>query len=482
MPPRNWSRPPAFAALLAVVALMLVSCAPPLPVSVLTPLPPLQTLPPRIEPSELPAVVCRAALDQQGADWPHAISLLVGLVEQGAECPAGVAAEATLYESRLGYAADLLARGEQAAAEEQYRAALALDVTRPEAAAGLRALGITLPEPLLACDHTRLEQIFAALVPYTPTDLAGMVSIEGNGFSLLGEPFPLRGVNYFPAGSVNPVGWLVAGRDILAAELDLIQAAGFNVVRVALALEMVFQCPGSGAVPRPEMIARLDAFIQAAAARGLRVLLVLNHVPDLTDYPLYSSPAHTLDQLRFIVERYRDEPALLAWDVRAGGDADYRAEGAAFTRLEVLTWLAEVTALVREWDAAHPVTAAWEQDELATIPYVDFVSFQHWDSIVALRTRLANLRVGTRKPLVMAAFGYSAALMPETRQAQFVEQAITVGELDGLAGWLVWAAFDGAAGDDPGGFGLWAAAYEPRAALELVTIHLYEAATPEAGP
>ncbi len=475
-------RPPSMVICLLMLGLIvLVSCAPPpLPVSVLTPLPPLQTLFPTVDPAD-PEAVCRAALLQQGQNWPRAISLLTGLVEQDADCPSDVPARVTLVEARNGYAAELLAAGQTAAAVEQYRAALALDITRLEAVEALRALGITLPDPLPVCDHATLEAVFGGLEPYTPTDLPGMVSVVEAGFSLGGEPFAPRGVNYFPAGSADPADWLAADPATLAAELDLIQMAGFNTLRVALALEPVFQCPGSGAVPRPEALAHLEAFIAAAAARDLRITLALNHAPDLTDYPLYSSPAHTVDQLRFVAERYRDEPAILAWELRAGGDADYRAGEGVFSREAVLTWLAETAALVQRWDGRHPVTAAWGADELATIPYVDFVSFQHWDSIVALRARLANLRAATRKPLVMAAFGYSSALMPEARQAGFLQEAIATGELDGLAGWQVWAAFDGPAGGEPGGFGLWTVDYTPRSALGLVTIHLYEPDAQAAG-
>lgn len=459
-----------------VVIALLAGCMPaPLPLPAQTPLPPLATLPPAI--GNDVATLCQAALQNQGDNWPRAIALLQALHDQGADCPAGEEAGSTLYATRIAYGSKLRADGAREAAQAQFEAALAFDATREEAVAALRSLGISVADPLVACEENVLAAVFADVPPYEPSAVQAFVTVAEARFEWNGQPFVLRGVNYAPPENPVPAQWLTTGPDVLAAELDLIAAAGFNVIRVPLVMDRLFQCAGSGAVPQPEAIERLDTFVGLAAARDLHLILTLNAEPDLVAYPLYENPPHTLDRMRYLVERYHTEAALLAWEVRAGGDEDYRTqEGAsgAFAREVVLTWLAETAAAVRSWDPNHLVTAAWVQDETATAPYVDFVSLQHWGSVVTLRARLAALQAVTGKPVVLSAFGFSTGLMPESRQGQYLRETIQVGEYAGLAGWLVWTAFDTGAVPETGAFGLWSAGYEPKLALGLVQILLYD--------
>lgn len=465
---------------IGIVALvLLVGCMPaPLPLPAQTPLPPLATLPPAVDDAHSR---CEAALQNQGDNWPRAIGLLEALHAESAECPPGERAGATLYATRLAYGHKLRADGDLAAARVQYEAALALDATRDEAVSALRDLGVVAPDPLPACSEDVLAAAFAAVPPYEPVSSGVFVRVAGAGLVHDGEPFVLRGVNYEFPGSVD----LAVGQEVVALELDLIAGAGFSAVRVPLVMDKLFQCAGSGAVPRPDAIDRLDAFVAAVAARDLQLILVLNAAPDLEAYPLYDSPPHVLDRMRYLAERYAAEPALLAWDVRAGGDADYRlpdGRPGAFSREVVLTWLAETTALMRLWDPNHLVTAAWSRDEAAIAPYVDFVSLQHWESVVTLRARLADLRAVTAKPVVLAAFGFSTTLMSEAQQGQYLRETIQIGEYSGLAGWLIWTAFDRAEASEAGSFGLWRADYEARSGLGLVQILLYDpvASTDEA--
>ncbi len=269
------------------------------------------------------------------------------------------------------------------------------------------------------------------------------------------------------------------------AELVLLRDAGFNTLRLFLWHDALFTCPGSGAVPVPESFARLDAIIQAAAAQGFRLILTLNDLPDLAQYPLYTNPVHTQAQIAFLVERYRDEAAVLAWDLRDEGDLDYRSgrEGnAIFDRAAVLTWLAETAETVRGLDPHHLITAGWSQDAEATIPYVDFVSFHHWDDVIRLRARVALLRSLTEKPILLEAFGYSTYYFDPAEQSRLLREAIQAADYDGLAGWLIWTAFDfpftavcispPCSGLDAPEyhFGLWQSDYTPKIAAGVVQI------------
>jgi endo-1,4-beta-mannosidase len=185
--------------------------------------------------------------------------------------------------------------------------------------------------------------------------------------------------------------------------------------------------------------------LHAAAERDFRLIVTLHDLPDLTDYPLYDDPAHVRAQTAYLVSRYRDERAILAFDVRNEGDIDYgtnKVFGGGFTRVEVLTWLGEMTAHVRRYAPDTLITAGWFTDALATAPYVDFISFHHWSDVTQLRERIEEMRARTRLPILLEEVGYSTFVMSSTEQRTALELARETAQAEGLLGWLIWAAFD----------------------------------------
>jgi endo-1,4-beta-mannosidase len=246
----------------------------------------------------------------------------------------------------------------------------------------------------------------------------------------------------------------------------------------------MFICPGSGAVPVADVFQRLDDLIHAAANHDLHIILTLNDTPDLTDYPLYANPTHTQAQTRFIVERYRDEPAILAWDLRNEGDIDYGSRDgpllAKFPRWQVLHWLADTSDLVRELDSNHLITAGWMKDAAATAPHVDFVSFHHWWDGDDLRRRIADLHDATDKPVLVEEFGYSTFFISENQQADNIRAIIDAAASEAVLGWMIWTAFDFPLDstcmppacpdlENPEHYyGIWHSDYTPKPAAEVV--------------
>lgn len=332
------------------------------------------------------------------------------------------------------------------------------------------------PAQLESCPPVQVEAAFAALPPYLPTKGA-FVTIKDGGFTAAGVRFPVRGANYYPVHSPWRRFLTETTRETLQTEFALMREAGLNTLRIFLWYEALFQCPGSGAVPRPDNFERLDEFIYLAGEAGFRLIVTLNDLPDLELFPLYTAPAHTQAQTRYIVSRYRDEPVIMAWDLRNEGDIDYRER---FPRRQVLAWLAETSAMVRRVDSMHLITAGWLQDSLGTAPYVDFLSFHHWHSSAELAERIQALRKMTGKPLLLEEVGYSALGRTEEEQAVLLDQAIATAERHAIAGWLVWTAFDFTRESTcwPGPclspdnrehyFGLWHVEYNPKPAVEVV--------------
>ena len=182
-------------------------------------------------------------------------------------------------------------------------------------------------------------------------------------------------------------------------------------------------------------------------------------------------------QTAYIVARYRDEPAIMAWDLRNEGDIDYRER---FDKAQVIAWLEKTSQQVRALDPNHLITAGWLLDANATAPYVDFLSFHHWRSAGELQDRITALQAVTDKPLVLEEVGYSTLNRSPEEQAALLDQALAVAERNRLAGWLVWTAFDfprdatcvppfcPSPDNQEHYFGLWRVDYTPKPAVEVI--------------
>jgi endo-1,4-beta-mannosidase len=278
---------------------------------------------------------------------------------------------------------------------------------------------------------------------YAPSPLTDFVTLHNEQFTSAGQAFEVRGINYYP--SAYPWRRFLTESDFNTIERDFaaLRTHGFNTVRLFIWHEALFRCAASGIVPQVAHLQRLDRILQLAGQAELRVILTLN---DLADVPtLYTAPQLSHAQTAFLVSRYRDEAAILAWDVRNEGDIDYgthQAFPARVARETVLAWVASTTALIRALDERHLITAGWLHDAGATAPYVDFVSFHHWTDAAELSARLAEIRAVTAKPILLQEFGYSTQRVTPEEQANALQTILLHSREERLLGWLIWAAFD----------------------------------------
>ncbi len=403
------------------------------------------------------------------ADWPLVLNILQQLKTAPQPC-GGDALEAKLYAAHFNYASTLEANGERTQAIEHYRAALAANARGREAIEALVRLNAlpTLPPP--PCQPSKVA-------PYSLEQQGDFITIAGRGFTLSSQPFYLRGLNYYPRHA--PWEKFLTNSDLteVKRELDLIAQAGFNTLRIALWYDPLFTCAPEDAVPNATGFAKLDALIASAQERGLHLIVTLNDLPDLYFRPLYTDYARYDAQTVFIVQRYRDEPAILAWDMRNEADLDYGADGrpALVTSEVVLKWLAHITEIVRKNDQHHLITVGWWGDVAVTNDVVDFLSFHHWTDAASLAERIISLRSKTTKPIVLEEVGYPAwDQTSEAAQARSLKQAADAAETNGTAGWLIWTAFDFTPPPEPTSnqeyfFGLWRVDLTPKS---VMTSHL----------
>ncbi|RMG80140.1 MAG: hypothetical protein D6712_18535, partial [Chloroflexi bacterium] len=315
------------------------------------------------------------------------------------------------------------------------------------------------------------------LSPYEEHD-GEFIQVNGRHFVLDGNIFYIRGVNYYPMQTPFHRFLRETPVDAFEKELDLITEAGINSLRIFVDNEALFTCEDSVLVPIEDAFVRLDTLFQEAAERALRVIVVLNQVQDINQYPLYDAPPYTLAQLQFIIERYKDEPYILAWDLRDGGDIDYQ-DGVA-EKSVILNWLFETAVLVKNIDNQHLITAGWHEDSIATVTAVDFISLYYNADIEPFRQLAAYLTDQTEKPLFLAGVGYSTFTLDETAQRSLLFQILEAAELNQFAGWAIWMAFDYPltvtcyepncpSEDSPlHHYGLWNTSYFPKLALDAV--------------
>lgn len=344
----------------------------------------------------------------------------------------------------------------------------------------------TLPTPLQTCPDDVIAELLSLLGDYTPSDMHGFVYLDNDQFILNDTPYEVKGINYYPANYPWRRFLTETNLDELRAELTLLRDTGFNTLRIFLWNTALFNCPGSGAVPNWGVFQRLDGIILTAAELDFHLIVTLNDLPDLTDYPLYNNPQHIQEQTRFIIERYRDEAAILAWDLRNEADIDYGSKHGDvfgdFSKSTVLNWLEETAIQVREWDDNYLITIGWLNDAEATAPYVDFISFHHWEGVDELIERIDKIHNATDKPILLQEFGYSdyhENITPE-RQAELINDVIDVSENQGLLGWMIWTAFDfpleatcipspcRSEDNAEHHFGIWGSDYNPKPAVQVI--------------
>lgn len=372
-------------------------------------------------------------------DWPHVLAALDALRAAHTSC-GDVSLASKQYAAHINYAAALEQQSKISDAVREYRAALALDGRRQEALRALQRLN-ALPAPTPApCAPEPLRA-------YTPTKTdTPFARVQGNKIFFDDARFRVRGVNYYPRNAPWQDFLGASDLDEIAREFDLIAARGFNTLRIFLWYDALFQCAPERAIPDARAFEKLDALFALAAARDLRVIVTLNDLPDFYFRPIYADWARYDAQTEFIVQRYRDEPLILAWDVRNEGDIDYGVTGASMpnaTRAQVLAWLEHVTHLARAHDPNHLLTAGWLDAGLETAPYVDVLSLHHWSSENGLAEKIADLARASGKPVWVEEMGLAAlGRQGERAQVQVLPRMIETAEASDSAGWLLWTAFD----------------------------------------
>jgi hypothetical protein len=186
-------------------------------------------------------------------------------------------------------------------------------------------------------------------------------------FRVQRSPREIESVIEYLAGPEEAARFWKDFRDVYIREEDIafLKAAGFTTVRIPLHFKF-FTTPDS------EGWALIDRVLGWCKAHGIKAILDIHAAPggqtgvnhdDGVGYPLvFYVPEYrrqTVDLWRRVAERYKDEPAVLGYDLLNEPISPYHDADYLNPRLEPL--YAEITQAIRSVDTNHPVILAAAQ-------------------------------------------------------------------------------------------------------------------------
>lgn len=207
----------------------------------------------------------------------------------------------------------------------------------------------------------------------------------------------LRGINYYPKDAP----WDTFGEkfnvDMLNKDLKIIKDLDLNTIRVFVGYEDF----GKEYV-LPEKLEKIEKLLDSAHQNDLKVIVTLFDF--YGNYSIFDWPA-AQKHARAIVSRFKDHPAILAWDIKNEPDLDFASRG----KERVLGWLQTMINTVRSEDSDALITIGWSSPEAALElqEEVDLISFHYYKEAEGFQEAFATLRSKTEKPLMLQEFGLS---------------------------------------------------------------------------
>lgn len=327
------------------------------------------------------------------------------------------------------------------------------------------------------------SEVEAAHVPAAPA--AGFVEIAGDRLAQGGQKITLKGINYYP--SQQPWSLMWTHWDGSAVERELGKARhelGINTIRVLVPYRAVEGWTDDRGNVNPAMLLRLREFVQIAGRQQLKVIVTL------FDWQFDFAPAGSQEEgydllyLRTIVDAFKDDDRVLAWDLHNEPD-HYPAWGEG-NQAAIVDWLARMKAATRAIDQRHPVTVGvgkvaslWQAAPNGTTiaDLSDIISVHSYDAstYVTIAGEVRS-RLGTAKPVVLEEFGWASGpecrgpYFDETSQLYLYRKAFEPAARQELAGMVGWWFQDPPATqsyslDENGHFGLYRRDGTPKPAV-----------------
>ena len=302
---------------------------------------------------------------------------------------------------------------------------------------------------------------FRQAVPQ-PVDREFVTARDGRLY-LGGERYRFVGVNVYSLASFPPgSGKYYCGRahsdQDVADIMREVAAMGGNVIRLS-----AYQAFTEGGTD----FSRLDFVIREAGRHGLRLILTLeNQWPDCTAggykrpgwyrsgyrAPYGGYPLSFVDHVRSIVSRYRDEPAILMWQVM--NEAESVTGWGVDAPAELLAFAGNMTALIKSLDRRHPVCLGTnsidrpgtDRDDFAaladviTVDVIDAHDYDDEDEPLPGDIREEQAIAGLAgKPFFIGEVGIPSPPFSRERRAELTRRKLEAAWRADVDGILIWS-------------------------------------------
>jgi endo-1,4-beta-mannosidase len=299
------------------------------------------------------------------------------------------------------------------------------------------------------------------------------VTFTGNYFAAGGRRFIPIGAHWVPAksGLQWPLEWDEAD---LSADFAKMGELGFNTVRFDLFWAWFEPRPGDY---NPEAFRQLDVFIRLAHKHDIYLhpaLFIGGEVGEaFWDLPWRQGrhPHADPEMLRLqtdhaaeFARRYRDEPAILAWDLT--DEPPFWIVADRTTDAMAINWTRLVAGALRRYDPGRLLCVGTSMEDINRGPFrpdnltaeVDFFSVHPYsiytmdrfpDPMLSERGTYAGafettLSLGAGRPVMIHEFGASSAQYDPERIAAFDRVTLYSGLAAGACGFLPWCYTDAA--------------------------------------
>jgi Cellulase (glycosyl hydrolase family 5) len=300
--------------------------------------------------------------------------------------------------------------------------------------------------------------------PPEATTLAGFVGKQGTQLVVNNQPMAIAGINYYPQQTPWNLFWSHFQPATIDHDFSIIHDLGLNAIRIFIPFAQ-FGGQHVGVIPQMQIdaakkskqaqdtyddvvadpLGKLDTLLTLAQLHQLYV------IPTLFDffgsYTITRWPQSDR-QLETLLTRYKNNPTILAWDIKNEPDLDYASNGKDL----VNAWLTHTLRMAREFDPYHLMTIGWSTPQAASIvlPGEDIISFHYSTTTDQLAKAYDTLRsANPLQPIMLSEFGLTtwdsgplpgghSALEQENYYASTLQ---TLRKTD-AAGYLAWTLYD----------------------------------------
>jgi hypothetical protein len=217
-----------------------------------------------------------------------------------------------------------------------------------------------------------------------------------------GTPWQPDGVNYYPASTPWRDFWTEYDGQVIDTDMARAAGLGFDALRIFVPLGVGPERPSD------DVLDKLDDFLARARGHRLRVIVTLFDLD--VDYRTGAWVAADR-YLERLLDRFRDDPTILAWDLKNEADLDDRRVG----RPLVDAWLRHVILTARALDPKHLLTVGWSDTRWASrlADHLDVVSVHDYRDPAGLPERLAAAGAAAPEhPVLLTEYGSSSWQSP----------------------------------------------------------------------